>query len=277
MGVISGIGGVVNGKDSIRTWSVDASAELQAYVASNTKGGSSRVVGNTDWSGQYSAYGHSPSSLPGEALTFIGSIDGAKGVKGVAVVDSVEITIDIEAGAIISHVVNFSANGVLDKADATASSDATVPDPPSAIGCKVEKSDALVTPSFSNIDNVRTVTLSIEADNQSYVSSDTAGGTKRVAGNVDFNVSIVVYVDDFNDLIDENAIKHLRVYVDATTYWDLKWVMFGEASGLEVDREGATPVGATMNAHMEGFTDVEGTPTEGQIAEPDSTVFWPAV
>ena len=62
------------------------------------------------------------------------------------------------------------------------------------------------------------------------------------------------------------------MYVTDTLYWELKWMRFGEASGLEV----ATPVGATLNASMEGYTDVEGTPTEGQIAYPDTSVFWPA-
>lgn len=275
MSILNGIGGAVNGKTDIRQWQISSSSDLQKYVASNTKGGSGRLAGNGDWQGNYNAYGHSPSTLPGESLAFQGSIDGTNGAVGTAICDSVEITIDIEAGAIISHVVNFSSNGAL-SLGAAAASDATVPDPPTAIGCKVELGTLVAAPVWTEITDVRTVTLTITAENTPYVSSSTAGGTRRLAGNVDWTCSISVYEDDFSDLPAVDDEKAIRIYVTGALYWLLEWGIFGEVSDLLVDRESAANVGATLNLSMKGYADVDAAATEGSITEPDSTVFWPA-
>jgi hypothetical protein len=279
MAVISGIGGYVDtaisGVRSIRKWSIDDnSADAPRVVASNTKGGSTRVAGNLDWSGQYQAFGHTPAVMPGDSFTFKGSIDGTKGVSGAALCDSIEVTVDIEGGQVISHVARFSANGALAKGNVSATADTSVPNEPSSIGCKVQTADPSASPAFADLADVRQYTLTITADNQSYVSSETAGQTQRKKGNYDFQVSISRYTSDFADGPQPNNVKHLKLFVNATEFWELKWARFIEDSGLEVDREGAGLVACTKNAVMEGFTLVGSTPTAGHIKKPDTTTWW---
>jgi len=279
MSVISGKNGVVNGSAEVRDWSITSEADLQAYVSSATKGGTSRTAGNEDWNGTYNAYGHTPVRMPGEFFAFLGSIDKLVGVDSGAsgaIVDQVEIRIDIEAGAIIDHSVNFSANAVLTFGAAVAS-DATVPAPPSSKGTKIQTAAAIGSPVFTNILDYRTCTITITSDNNVYVSSESAGQVKRTAGNIDFSVSYSVYADDFSNanVPPVNTVANLRVFVNATQFWDLKWVRYGDASDMGANIESADNVAATLNVMMEGYTDVASTPTEGFIKKPDGSTFWP--
>lgn len=274
MSVLSGTKGIVNGTDTIRKWSINAIADMQAYIASNTKQGTVRVAGNKDWTGTYDAYGHTPVRMPGDTFAFVGSIDELEGVAGQAIVDEVKIEWDIEAGAIIQHTTSFSADADLVFGPAVAT-DVTVPVVFSSIGTKIEMAEAIVTPVFTEIIDVRTITLTLTRSNQSYVSSATAGSTRRVKGNLDYTVDYSLYEADPTKLIAVNSVKHLKLFVTASLFWELKWVRFGEVSNLEVDIEGATLVGPTQTAGMEGFTDVAGTATEGLIHSPGATLVWP--
>ena len=281
MSVISGFGGAVDTINTVREWSVSSTADIQRYVASGSKKGSSRLAGNKDWSGSYTAYGAIPVKKPGDSFTFTGSLDGTNGVTGTAMVDEVVITWDIEAGGIISHEVSFSSNGAL-TLGAAAATDATVPDPPTAIGTKIDESDPLVTPSFSEIPDIRTITLTLTRNNQAYVSSGTAGETKRVMGPLDMTVSFSRYEGDPANLIAVNTVKHLKLFVDTSdaveanwTYWELKWVRFGEASDVNCDVEDGALVGATQNASMEGFTEDDASVKEGVIIDPNDVTWWP--
>jgi len=273
MGVLSGIGGAVDGEACVRTWTIATTADVQNAVCSASKQGTIVIDGNEDWSGSFTQYGHTPNRMPQDSFTFTGSIDGSNGAVGTAIVDSVEITIDIEAGAIIGIVTNFSGNGAVTLGAAVAS-DSTTPDPATSIGCKVEVGTMVGSPVWTEITDVRTVTITITADNQSYVSSSTAGKTKRTAGNISAAIAVTVYEDDFADLPAVNSDARMRVYVNATEFWLFEFVRFGEASDLTVDRETAALVGATLNASWTGFAEVDGSMTEGQIVEPDTTKWW---
>ena len=275
MTVISGEGGAVDGINTVRNWKCNTSAELQAYIASNTKGGTGRKAGNKDWSGSYDAYGHTPVKMPGDGFTFKGTMEGTKGVEGVALCDSVEIVCDIAAGAIISHVCNFSANGALARGAAVAA-DASTPDPPSAIGCKVALGTTVATPDWTDIDDVERWTLTITKEGKAYVSSSTAAQNKRKSGNIDFNIAVPVLLSDPSTVTAENVVKAIRLYVTASTYWELKWVMFGSHSDVAVDRETADIVGLTLNGSMNGWTDIGGSSTEGGIWKPSAAKWWPA-
>jgi hypothetical protein len=69
-----------------------------------------------------------------------------------------------------------------------------------------------------------------------------------------------------------NSVYSIRIYVDAELYWDILWVMFGEASDLTVDREGAAIVGATLNAGLV----VSQADAVGSITVPDgASPWWP--
>ena len=276
MGVVSGLSGAVNGKSTVRKWSISYTADTQAFVASNTKLGTGRLAGNKDWSGAYEGYGHTPDAIPGAEFTFTGSIDGTKGVAGTAIVDTVEIVIDIESGGIISHTVSFSANGALTEG-AAAAVDASLPAVYTAIGCKVEVSDVLAEVAYADLPDVRTITISMTASNASYVSSDTGGETKRVAGNLDVTIAVSLYTNDpsTSPIPAVNAHQFIRCYVNSTEYWEFLAVLTGEHSDVEVDIEGAAITGLTLNFGMSGWYDLDGTITEGEINTPALATVWP--
>lgn len=276
MSVISGKDGAVNGHANVKNWRISYKAETQAYGASGMSGGTSRLAGNKDWSGSFEALGHTPTVVVGDSFTFTGSFDGSKGATGPAIVESITIDCDIEGGGIIGHTVEFSANGDL-VLGAAAATDSVVPDPPTAIGAKVALATPSATPSFTDIPDVRKWSLTMRATNPSYVSSDTAGQTKRVQGRFDCDLSIDVYTDDFADatLPEVNDVKHVRLFVSSSIYWDIKWARFGEVSNVECDIESHNPVAGTLNAAMDGHTDIAGTQTVGAVINPSTTAVWP--
>ncbi len=278
MSVISGKDGAVDAAHTVRNWTIDITNELQAYSASNTDGGTDRVAGNGDWSGNYQAYDDVAAYDPGDTFTFTGSIDGAVGVVGLARVENVEFVIDIEAGAIIVHTVNFASAGVLTEGAAVAV-DAVVPDPPTSIGTKVEQAPepaaAIV---YAEITDVRTVTLTLSTNNPTFASSGTSGTMSRVEGNFDFSVDISLYTEDFSTLPAAKTVSRVRVYTNATEFWLLEFVMWGDKGGAEVAIEDATPVGLTLQGQMKAFARVgapPGTQTKGQVVDPLLAVMWP--
>lgn len=81
--VLTGIKGLAAKNTSAihntRKWTINVMSEIQAFITSATKAGTGRQIGNIDWNGQYSAYGHTPVCLPGDSFTFKGSLDGVSG------------------------------------------------------------------------------------------------------------------------------------------------------------------------------------------------------
>lgn len=273
MSTISGALGAVNGVHTVQNWSIDSEADLQAYVASNTKGGTGRMNGNKKWKGTYKALGHTPVQMPGSSITFTGTIDNVKGASGAAIVEQCEIVINIESGEIINYTTTFGSDGAL-SLGANAATDVVVPNPPTSIGCKVEIGTVAASPEYTELADVRTVTITLTSAPNTYVSSGTAGIERRYKGPYDVQLAISVYCADFASLPAENAIGQVRCYVDATTYWDFKWVRWGGISGMLVDPSTQAVVGATINGGMHGYTNVSATPTAGYVKNPATTAWW---
>ncbi|HOM61927.1 MAG TPA: hypothetical protein PLP49_10910 [Anaerohalosphaeraceae bacterium] len=279
MGIFSGILGAISDIDTVRDWRVSETSSLQSFITSNTKGMTGVCKGNVDWSGSYNAYGHTPPKMPGEIITFLGSMDGVKGVSGQAIIDSVEMSIDIEGGGIISYSAAFSGDGALSKGVAAAISDTKDPAAYSAVGRKVEIAAPAGTPSFAALPDVRTATLRFTANNQSYASSNTNGTIRRLPGNLSASLSLTMYASS-NDLanllsIMPNTLKIVRVYVDATTFWEFDAVLFESITDLTIDRENAAVVGFTANAQFTGFYQRDTSWITGKITKPSEDIWWP--
>lgn len=285
MGVKSGILAAINGISTARSWQVTHRSDTKPFVASNTKGGPGRLDGNKDWSGSFTAYGHTPSLVPGESFTFLGSIDGAKGVSGTALVDSITLTVDVEGGSIIGYSVAFSGDDEL-----TLDADAVVEDTaaPDAYS-SVERAVMVCVPGeeetepteWDAIANVRTATITLTAGNKNYVSSSTGGWNKRLPGNFDATLAIAIYEADMGAIIEPNTHYAVRVYVTAALYWEFRWMLFGEASNIDVNREDPGIVNYTANAAFSGWEvindEVYGDQwTEGEVLDPADDTVWPA-
>ncbi len=220
MGVLSGVGGSLDSVAGIGNWSINYKGDPQAYASSGTAGAMARIAGNGDWSGSYRAYGHTPYVMPGEAFSFAGSMDGTNGASGTAIVDSVEINVDIEGAKPIEHTVNFSGNGALSRTTVSAGLVTALMALPS-IGCAVKLGTVIAVPDYTAVTEVRNWKLTISNANQAYASSETSGAMKRVAGNLDAQMSWAVYLDDLADLPAENDIVALALWVDDTLSWEI--------------------------------------------------------
>lgn len=284
MAVIAGVDGRVIDNSTviglIRTWGISSSADIQKLVHSASKKGSARTAGNTDWTGKYTAYGHTPVKLPGDSFTFKGVVKGTGSnnveAQGTAIIDAVEIEWDIEGGKPISHVVEFGGNGALTFVNnGTAALDAVIAAPVASIGTKLELWTVAASPAKDvEITDVRTMKLRIERPSLAYASSATSGGKRRVSGNWDANLTATVYWDDWSTLPAVNAVREVRAFVDGSTYWQMKWGILREQSGLDVDVEAPGLVGCTLTWDMQAITTVAATPTLGQIAKPGGAAVW---
>ena len=276
MSVISGIKGAVNGIDTVGKWSITTKADTQAYHASNTRGGPVRLPGNTDWSGSYDAKGGAPAVIPGETFAFVGQLDSGLTAEGQAIVDRITININVEGGGVVGHTVTFSAAGDL-STGSTPVSDTTDPAGITAIGTTVE----IVTPGGSDSDlesiaDLRTITLTLSSDNKPYVTSDTAGGTRRVAGNFNLELSLTVYLDDLDEVPQPNDINRVVITLSDLTTWDVSFVRWSEITGVDVDVDNAALVGATLNAALTGVSDDGSTVLDGEVLDPNGDTVWPA-
>ncbi len=274
MAVISGVLGAVNTIPCIRQWEGTVSDEIQEVVCSSSDGMKQRIPGNQDWSGKFTQYATGPIVMPGDSLGFIGSIEGAVGIAGTVIVDQIDVNVDVEAGGVISLETSFSGNGSVTVGAAVAA-DVTLNIPEGAVGTKIELAIDLTTPIFVAIDDIRTYTLSFTSENGSYVSSSTAGGVRRIAGNKDATGSFTQYASDFADMMQIGDVAILRFFINATEFWELKFVRVVYLSNLQVDRESAALIGGTVNFAFSGVELVSASPAKGTIIKPDTNAWWP--
>jgi hypothetical protein len=275
MAIITGIGGAIDGVPTISKWSVTHKADVQALGHSGTSGAMDRIAGNKDWSGSYTQYLHTPTRMPGNIAALTASIDGTKGVTGSIIIDQVEIAVDIEGGKPIICTTQFSGNGAL-ILGAAVGADATVVTPFSSIGCKLQTGTLIATPVWTELVDVRTMTLTISRANKNYVDSATAGFNKRLAGPWDASLSASIYPDvDLSLIPSLNVPVGLRMFVSATLYWEILWGMLADIGSIEADRETAAIVGATLNYQFSAVEEIAAAATLGHIKTPAAATVWP--
>lgn len=265
MGVRSGTGGAVNGANTVRAWNITETSEIKEYRASNTVGGTGRKATIRDWSGSFTFYGATPSVMPGETFTFSGfpGSGSTNGVTGPAIVDSIEISWNQEDGSILEGTVNFSGNGAMSKATVSVT-DSSVPNPPCSTSLVLNWGG-------SEFADVRSMSLTITANNKEYASSSTGGWKKRKAGSIDANGSFSFYHDDITAIPDAGDTEILKLYTTDSAFWEIKWAQVAD-DGVEVDIEGDELNGGSVNWNLNGF---EGG-VAGYIKKPDTNTFWPA-
>lgn len=281
MPVHSGKLGVVNGKSTVQNWSISDEQNLAAAVASNTALGRVRRPGVNSWSGNYAQKGGTPPVMPGETFSFVGytaptdNVSG-NGLKytGDAVVKSVAISWNWASGEIIGSTTEFDGHLALAAADGTQIADITAPDVPTIALAKIQFSADDTT--FTDVANVTTVTLTITNDVQAYVNSSTVVSntlwTGQRAGNYDWNMAIAMQDVKRTDVV-KGTQYSWKIFVDATTFWKLKWGRVKNFTGLTVDRDSGAIIAQTVNVEMDGTKESDGV--LGHILKPGGTQFWP--
>lgn len=277
MSTLNGILGAINNVHTVRDWRVGLTSNLQDFVASNTKRMTGNVSGNQDWSGSFSCYGGLPCVMPGETFTFLGSYDGVKGCSGDALIDDIEITIDIEGSRPIAYTANFSGNGPLNTGADAAVTDTEDPAIFPSMEGLIKIDTAGGKGAGAAIDHVRTVVLRISCSNVAYTSSSTAGWVERKVGNYLVSVTYTAYASS-NVLANLQALNGLnRIIIPiGSNNWDLDAVRWEDATDIVVDIENAAMVGFSQTGRFTGYWD--GGANEGYIKLPDgeNTQWWPA-
>lgn len=289
MGLHSGKWAAVNGVPNIHQWSISETQSPAKGRASNTALAPIRKRGVHQWSGSYSAYGGTPTCMPGVLFGFVGfgapddDVSGAgQRYSGNAIVDSVAITWNWATGECISHVVSFSGHIDLTKASGNEPADATTPVMPPIAPCKIKYGavTASADGDFTNVAALTQAVLTISSENQSFVNSDTVVGTGasaklwtgRKAGVPDWTLALSqqdnLRVGAPFDIGDDIS---LRLYVDATTYWLLKWGHVRDFTGITADRNTGAIIGRTVNVDWNAYA----SPGLGVVTDPSGTQWWP--
>lgn len=249
MGVISGVGGAVNGVSCVMDWKIAYSGPAAPWAASCTAQGYGRLAGNADWRGIYHALGDNPVVFPTKALSFIGATSGTPGIAGDAMASRLRILWDMEQARPIEHWVEFGGNGALTLSGSAL--DATTPNPEAANAA---------TCTFGE---VRRMELIVLAKNPRYATNATTGFYKRVAGNVDAEFRIESL--EGSSLPTPHSIASLNM-----GNWDLDWAIYDEVAGMEVDIHTPGIVTAICAGHWTGYKD----DSQGFIKGPGG-IKWP--
>lgn len=285
MSVRSGRLSSVNGQTTVQQWAANLTTDPRAFGASNTSGGTGRRVGNLDWTGSFRQLTGLPAIMPNDEFTFTGYIgddleDGGKSIGGNVICNSVVITWNWATGDIINTVVNWQGNGAFAFADADGT-DATDVLAPPVCPAKVEWTAAQDNTGYAAWDNLTQVVLTISAATQAYTNSSSKItietkdflAVKRRKGRIDFTVALTEQNSDGlpsgRFLSDDVA---LRIFTDATNFWELAMAHVGDATGIVADRDTGAIIQRTQNLGMNAFT--LGASAEGRIVKPGGSLYW---
>jgi len=281
MGVHSGKFAIVNGKSTMRGWTITHRSTNQPSVASNTRGGTFRLPGIRDWTGQVRLYGGMPAAMPNDVFTFTGftAPDNDIGANpmtgeiysGSCMVEQVVIRWNWASADPVNHEISFGANGALTLSDASQATDATAPQMAVLCGLHPTFIDVTGGSAAAQIPNVTDITLTIKAAVKPFVNSTTNNDTFRKAGPIDF--TLAVRVQDNLRVMAIDDVCEFILPIDGSRQFDIKWARVEEFSGLEVNRETGDIIAQTINASMAGY-DFQNSAL-GSITLPDSTVWWP--
>lgn len=265
----------VNGKRSIRQWSVNDAHTPAKGVASNTLNGTMRRPGVQDWTGSYNAFGAQPEVLPGESFSFVGYTAPDNDVSGVgrtyvgtALVESIVISWNYQNGELLSHVVNFGGDLALTSGSATVT-DTSDPDALPVCGTKLEYDFS--DDNYVELDNILSMQLTISSALQTYVNSSTACWTGRKAGPLDWTLAITQQDNVRASIFDKGDRVRLKLFVDDTLFWSLIWGQVRDFTGITADRETGAILQRTINIDMDAWDGAD----IGQIIKPDTTVWFP--
>lgn len=286
MGVHSGKFGVVNGYSTVRNWAVVDTMTFQEIVASNTRGGKARRKAIHDWNGSFGGWGACPAVMPGVEFTFQGytapddDTEGSAGVcyEGPAIVESVQIVWNWEAGEVINWTVTMAGNGRL-TTSSDVYEDVTDLDAPPVCGTKIEYLDGDNgdgSDAHTEWDNAAQATLNITAANLTYVNSSTIESgecwTKRKPGIIDWSLAVVEQ-DNIRTKFDKGDDLFIKLYANAVDYWHLAFAKVREFTGLTVDRETGAILAQTVN--MDANMRRDSDDVFGFIRDCEGLEFWP--
>ncbi len=98
----------------ITHWTCTETANNSAWASSSTAGYKNRVAGVKDWRGTFSAkYDGTITPTVGQAAALVLKLDATEQLSGNAIIDSIELEVDIDEGEVVGYRCEFSGNGAL--------------------------------------------------------------------------------------------------------------------------------------------------------------------
>lgn len=290
MGLHSGKWAVINGVGTVRSWSINETQAPARGLASNTKFAPIRKKGVFSWNGSYNAYGAIPACMPGVLFGFTGygapndDVSGAGQLyTGNAMVSGVTLTWNWGNGEFLGHTVNFAGDLALTKSSGSQPTDVSTPSMPGMELCKIQTGtppDA----GYADLPNVVTATLNISCSLQAAVNSSTIVGsgslakiwTAQKAGPVDWSLSISQQDNERVGTIpfDIGDNRALKLFVNDSQFWHLKWGHCRGFEGLTADRESGALLARTINFDMTAI-DPGAPSTLGTVTDPSGSIWWP--
>lgn len=275
--------GTVDGVPSVRSWTINKSYANTTQSPSNLANGTNREIGPFDWTGSYSAYGHTPAHMPGEYanLSLYKNPDAAgvaatgELLEGVALINSVVITWDWKTNTPINYVCNFGGHGALTDAVGAPYDDISAPNfyPPCAGW--VER---VVLPTNIRVSAVNQAVLTLTQEMKTVVNSGSTTGTGKCTtlrypgAAIDWTLALGRDEGNLDADFEAGDVVELKLFVNATEFWHLQWGLVGDQSGITVNRETGDIISYTNNIGMKGAN----AGVLGFIKKPDLTTWWPA-
>jgi len=290
-GPYSGVAGSVNGISTVQDWSITDGHTPQEYSASNTLFGMGAVPGIEFWEGGYNHYGHTPVVLPGQQFYFIGygaPLNNVSGsgwrYAGSALCNQAVINWNWASGAIIAVQESFKGHLDLVEQGDTGSQilDESIPTVPKIACTKIEYS--LDDSTFVEWDNLVSASLTLTNELQDYINSSTVvddAGTCRIwtgRRRGRYNWTLAVTEQDVRrDLFSKGQVLMLRLYVTSSLYYELKWGMMRDVTGIQVNRQTGAIVQQTVNFSMCGMDTDAGSyaAATGHVLMPGGEQWWP--
>jgi hypothetical protein len=282
MGPHSGKFGLVNGIEGVREWQVNDGHAPAVAVASNTAFGTHREQGVHDWSGSFVHYHVDPPVMPGETLAFVGytapdNDAGGSGMRysGNGVVSQLQVGWAWANGEIITMAYEFGGHLKLTPANGVAPVDSSnFAGVPVAGSAGIDFSTNGST--WTAIDHIAQAQLTVLSSLVPYVNSGTVVDgqlwTGRKSGPIDWNVVLTVQ-DTIRSQLTKGQEVWLRLYVDATRFWQLSYGIVREFTGIQVNRQTGAIVGYTIPIEMKACAAADGS--LGEIILPDESTWWP--
>lgn len=278
---IKGYKGAVNGVGSIIRWVVDQRASPNPAPSSATLNMANEVEGTLDWVGQYTAHGHTPGSDPGDALSFVGTLDKDtdtnETLEGTAMVERWRVDWNYATNAPIIHTVDFGANGTMLSSGSTDVSDSTDPaifmsnDPT----VKVKIGTLAASPVYSELCGVEAASLYCWGEVRPYVDSCSNNIHKRAMGHLGWMVDLAVNIEATDAMESLNGFKPVQLFVTNTANWEVKYVCWKRVGPLDIQVQGRKLVTVQYRGIGAGIVDISGTWTTGALTNPASTDVWP--
>jgi hypothetical protein len=196
---------------------------------------------------------------------------------GVALVTQLQINWNWTGGELINAKVDFAGHLALTASQQSPPLDASTPvleQIPLSAG--IQYAPGTLYNVFQVIPNVASATLTITNAVQEYVNSSTVVSgflwKGRKMGIIDWSLSINQQ-DNVRNLFQIGDQIALKLFIDQTTFWLMKYGLVKDFTGIQVNRETGAIIAQTIAIDMDGVSAVDGS--LGTITTPGNSVYWP--